>query len=170
MSTLVDPCILRSSRNFSPYIMPRTPPWRVASPDYTTMSPSSCAASPIYTPNMSPMFSDAESHTSTRCSWRTRGAAGSAATSDGAYTPRRTWHSSVQRLLWCSRQWNWTNVILFHRLRLLELLGLAHREFLINLKDTFMNGGWQLFSPILLVEVERSLLIRWVALYALASV
>jgi hypothetical protein len=33
-----------------------------------------------------------------------------------------------------------------------------------------MHGGWQLFSPTLLVEVERSLLIRWFALYALASV
>jgi hypothetical protein len=25
------------------------------------------------------------------------------------------------------------------------------------------NGGWQLFSPTLLVEVNKSLLIRWVA-------
>jgi hypothetical protein len=33
-----------------------------------------------------------------------------------------------------------------------------------------MHGGWQLFSPTLLVQMERSLLIRWVALYALASV
>jgi hypothetical protein len=33
-----------------------------------------------------------------------------------------------------------------------------------------MHGGWQLFSPTLLVEVEGNLLIRWVALYALASV
>jgi hypothetical protein len=33
-----------------------------------------------------------------------------------------------------------------------------------------MHGGWQLFSPTLLVEMERNLLIRWVALYALASV
>jgi hypothetical protein len=33
-----------------------------------------------------------------------------------------------------------------------------------------MHGEWQLFSPTLLVEVEGSLLIRWVALYALASV
>jgi hypothetical protein len=33
-----------------------------------------------------------------------------------------------------------------------------------------MHGGWQLFSPTLLVEMEGSLLIRWVALYALASV
>jgi hypothetical protein len=33
-----------------------------------------------------------------------------------------------------------------------------------------MYGGWQIFSPTLLVEVEGSLLIRWVALYALASV
>jgi hypothetical protein len=53
--------------------------------------------------------------------------------------------------------------------RLLELLGQAHRKFLINLKGTFMHGGWQLFSPTLLVEVEESLLKRWIALYALAS-
>jgi hypothetical protein len=33
-----------------------------------------------------------------------------------------------------------------------------------------MHGGWQLFSPTLLVEVEGSLLIRWIALYALISV
>jgi hypothetical protein len=33
-----------------------------------------------------------------------------------------------------------------------------------------MYGGWQLFSPTLLVEMEESLLIRWVALYALVSV
>jgi hypothetical protein len=33
-----------------------------------------------------------------------------------------------------------------------------------------MHGGWQLFSPTLLVEVEESLLIRWVALYTLAIV
>jgi hypothetical protein len=33
-----------------------------------------------------------------------------------------------------------------------------------------MLGGWQLFSPTLLVELEGSLLIRWVALYELASV
>jgi hypothetical protein len=33
-----------------------------------------------------------------------------------------------------------------------------------------MHGGSQLFSLTLLVEVEGSLLIRWVALYALASV
>jgi hypothetical protein len=33
-----------------------------------------------------------------------------------------------------------------------------------------MHGGWQHFSPTLLVEMEGSLLIRWVALYALASV
>jgi hypothetical protein len=33
-----------------------------------------------------------------------------------------------------------------------------------------MHGGWQLFSPTLLVEMEESLLIRWVALYALVSV
>jgi hypothetical protein len=32
-----------------------------------------------------------------------------------------------------------------------------------------MHGGWQLFSPTLLVEMEGSLLIMWVALYALAS-
>jgi hypothetical protein len=32
-----------------------------------------------------------------------------------------------------------------------------------------MHGGWQLFSPTLLVEIEGSLLIRWVTLYALAS-
>jgi hypothetical protein len=53
---------------------------------------------------------------------------------------------------------------------LLELFGQAHREFLINLKGSFMHDGWQLFSPILLVEVEGSLLKRWVALYALAKV
>jgi hypothetical protein len=33
-----------------------------------------------------------------------------------------------------------------------------------------MYGGWQLFSLTLLVEMEESLLIRWVALYALVSV
>jgi hypothetical protein len=33
-----------------------------------------------------------------------------------------------------------------------------------------MHGGWQLFSPILLVKVEGRLLIKWVALYALVSV
>jgi hypothetical protein len=33
-----------------------------------------------------------------------------------------------------------------------------------------MHGGWQLFSRTLLVEVEGSLLIRLVALYALVSV
>jgi hypothetical protein len=33
-----------------------------------------------------------------------------------------------------------------------------------------MHGGWQLFSTTLLVEVKESLLIRWVALYTLASV
>jgi hypothetical protein len=33
-----------------------------------------------------------------------------------------------------------------------------------------MHVGWQLFSPTLLVEVEESLLIRWVDLYKLASV
>jgi hypothetical protein len=33
-----------------------------------------------------------------------------------------------------------------------------------------MHGGWQLFSLTLLVEMEGSLLIRWIALYALASV
>jgi hypothetical protein len=49
----------------------------------------------------------------------------------------------------------------------LELLG---QKFLINLKDPFMYGGWQLFSSILLVEVEGSLFKRWVALYPLVSV
>jgi hypothetical protein len=53
---------------------------------------------------------------------------------------------------------------------LLELLSQAHRKFLINIKGSFMHGGWQLFSLNLLVEVEESLLIRWVTLYALASV
>jgi hypothetical protein len=33
-----------------------------------------------------------------------------------------------------------------------------------------MHGEWQLFNPTMLVEVEGSLLIRWIALYALASV
>jgi hypothetical protein len=33
-----------------------------------------------------------------------------------------------------------------------------------------MHGGWQLFSPTLLVEMEGSLLIRWVALYTFVSV
>jgi hypothetical protein len=33
-----------------------------------------------------------------------------------------------------------------------------------------MHGRWQLFIPTLLVEMEESLFIRWVALYALASV
>jgi hypothetical protein len=33
-----------------------------------------------------------------------------------------------------------------------------------------MHSEWQLFSPTLLVEMEGSLLIMWVALYALASV
>jgi hypothetical protein len=33
-----------------------------------------------------------------------------------------------------------------------------------------MHGGWQLFSPTLIVEVVGSLLIRWVAFYVLASV
>jgi hypothetical protein len=33
-----------------------------------------------------------------------------------------------------------------------------------------MHGGWYLFSPTLIVEMEGSILIRWVALYALASV
>jgi hypothetical protein len=42
----------------------------------------------------------------------------------------------------------------------LELLGQAHRKFLINLKGPFMYGGWQLFSATLLVEVEESLLKR----------
>jgi hypothetical protein len=43
-------------------------------------------------------------------------------------------------------------------------------SLLIKLKGPFMHGGWQLFSPTLLVEVEGRLLIRCVALYALASV
>jgi hypothetical protein len=33
-----------------------------------------------------------------------------------------------------------------------------------------MHGGWQLFSPTLLVEVKESLLKRWVVLYTLACV
>jgi hypothetical protein len=33
-----------------------------------------------------------------------------------------------------------------------------------------MHDGWQLFSLTLLVEVEESLLKRWVVFYALASV
>jgi hypothetical protein len=33
-----------------------------------------------------------------------------------------------------------------------------------------MHGGWQLFSPALLVEVKGSVLKRWVSLYAFASV
>jgi hypothetical protein len=33
-----------------------------------------------------------------------------------------------------------------------------------------MHGGWQLFSHTLLVEMDGSLLIRWAALYAFASV
>jgi hypothetical protein len=53
---------------------------------------------------------------------------------------------------------------------LLELLGQAHRKFLINLKDSFMHGGWQLFSPTLLVEVEGSLHKRCVSLYVFTSV
>jgi hypothetical protein len=43
----------------------------------------------------------------------------------------------------------------------LELLVVAHKnskKILINLKDTFMHGGRQLFSPTLLIEVEGSLL------------
>jgi hypothetical protein len=40
----------------------------------------------------------------------------------------------------------------------LDLLGLAHIEFLINLKNSFIYCGWQLFSPTLLIEVEESLL------------
>jgi hypothetical protein len=43
-------------------------------------------------------------------------------------------------------------------------------KFLINLKGSFMPGGWQLFSLILLVGVEGSLLKWWVALYTLARV
>jgi hypothetical protein len=42
---------------------------------------------------------------------------------------------------------------------LLELLGLAHIEFLIiNLIGSFMYGERQLFSPILIVDVEGTLL------------
>jgi hypothetical protein len=41
---------------------------------------------------------------------------------------------------------------------LLELLGLTHIEFLINLIGTFMHDGRQLFSLTLLVDVEGSLL------------
>jgi hypothetical protein len=52
----------------------------------------------------------------------------------------------------------------------LKLLGLTYREFLINLKGQFMHGGYQLFSPTLLMGVEGSILIWWVALYALTSV
>jgi hypothetical protein len=33
-----------------------------------------------------------------------------------------------------------------------------------------MHGGWQLLSPTLLVEVEENILLRCVALYALANV
>jgi hypothetical protein len=33
-----------------------------------------------------------------------------------------------------------------------------------------MHDGWQFISPTLLVEVEESLLKRWVAVYALARV
>jgi hypothetical protein len=33
-----------------------------------------------------------------------------------------------------------------------------------------MHGGYQLFSPTLLVEMEECLLTNWVALYALTSV
>jgi hypothetical protein len=33
-----------------------------------------------------------------------------------------------------------------------------------------MHGGWQLFSLTLLVKMDKSLLITWVALYALISV
>jgi hypothetical protein len=43
--------------------------------------------------------------------------------------------------------------------KLLELLGLVNKEFLINLKCTFMHDEWQLFGSTLLVEVEESLLI-----------
>jgi hypothetical protein len=38
--------------------------------------------------------------------------------------------------------------------KMLELLDLAHMEFQINLKVSFMHGGRQLFSLTLLVEVE----------------
>jgi hypothetical protein len=33
-----------------------------------------------------------------------------------------------------------------------------------------MHGGWQVFSPTLLMEVEGSILKMWVTLYALVSV
>jgi hypothetical protein len=41
---------------------------------------------------------------------------------------------------------------------LLELLGLAHMEFQINLKGLFRHGVRQLFSTTLPVDVEESLL------------
>jgi type III secretory pathway component EscU len=41
--------------------------------------------------------------------------------------------------------------------KVLELLGLAHINFLINLKCTFIHIGRQLFSPRLLVEMLKSL-------------
>jgi hypothetical protein len=53
---------------------------------------------------------------------------------------------------------------------MLELLGLAHQEFLINLKVTFMYDVWELFNPTLLMDIEERLFIRWVVLYALTSV
>jgi hypothetical protein len=56
---------------------------------------------------------------------------------------------------------------------MLELLGQAHKKSLIipnNLKGPFMYGGWQLFCPTLLLEVEGILLKRWLSLYAFASV
>jgi hypothetical protein len=55
---------------------------------------------------------------------------------------------------------------------MLELLGQAHRKFLIipnKSQSIFMHGGWQLFSPTLFGEVEGIILKRWVALYAVAS-
>jgi hypothetical protein len=43
-------------------------------------------------------------------------------------------------------------------------------KFLINIKGSFMPGGWQFFSLIWLVGMEGSLLRWWVALYILARV
>jgi hypothetical protein len=40
----------------------------------------------------------------------------------------------------------------------LELFGLVHIQFLINLKGPFMHARRKLFSPTLLVEVEDNLL------------